>query len=256
MDFDRIVDRYKCYVVSRFGPSRLLGSGAITDELLWEVMSNREAMDILDGDPDNYELIGDREFVRLNDLIGDVDLVTPFEADVCIMALLLQSVEMWGGIVKRAVDVCCGDLVMMSFLHSEGLIGRQLIGVEPSRVYFEKAKTSLHSGVNLVMGWPTELPLKNATSNLTLLVDLIHLCHEWQGVLREAVRITRKGGLIFIAFCDGLGRVDVRAHDVAYVLSQLGVDVVGCRETDREEGIRRNVVAAIKRKPTGIVVAR
>jgi len=255
MDFDMIIERYEEYLVARFGPSGLEGSSRITNELLRSVMSNREAMDILDSDPDNYELIGDREFVKLNDLIGDTGLARSFEGDICIIALLLESIEMWGGTVERTVDICCGDFVLISFLHSEGWLGSQLVGVEPSRVYLEKAKGSLHPEVDLMGGWPTELPLEDATSDLTLVVDLIHLSHEWRDVLREAVRVTRGGGLIFIAFCER-SRVYVHPHDVAGVLSRLGVDVVGCRETDREEGIHRNAVAAIKRKPTGVVVAR
>jgi len=251
MDFDMIVDRYERYLVARFGPSGPEKSIRITNELLRDVMSNREAMDILDGDPDNFELIGDDEFVRLNDLVGDVGLARSFEGDVCIMVLLLESVEMWGGTVERTVDICCGDLALMSFLHGEGWLGGRLVGVEPGRVYLEMAKGSVHPGIDLVRGWPTKLPLDDATSDLTLVVDLIHLCHGWRDMLVEAVRVTREGGLMFIAFCER-SRVHVHPHHVAEVLSRLGMDVVGCRETDREEGIRRNVVAATKRRPGGI----
>ena len=103
---------------------------------------------------------------------------------------------------KAPVDVLDVGCNSGSFSRIWAEMGFQVTGVDINKPLLQLAQQRAEDDdleINFRVGSATELPYVDASFDVCCLPELLEHVEDWQGCLREAVRILRPGGLVYIS---------------------------------------------------------
>lgn len=118
---------------------------------------------------------------------------------------------------ELSVDVGCGNMQILGFLHKANALPGKLIGVEPCDAIDERAKD-----LWIIRAWPSRIPLRDCCADFVFCSAVFHLCKGWRDVLADMVRIAKPGATIFIVFVDH-HRAGAYYWNVKSEMERLGV---------------------------------
>ena len=97
-----------------------------------------------------------------------------------------------------------------------------VLGVDCNRTMLRTLATT-HPSIPVVVGDACDLPLADATADLTVMACVLHLVYDWQRALREAVRVTAPGGAVAVNIGQsGLaGRTGVSAFFADHLMTSV-----------------------------------
>jgi SAM-dependent methyltransferase len=134
-----------------------------------------------------------------------------YETEIEALGQLMPGESVEGGAVPRGVEIGAGSGLFASRLGIS-------LGVEPSRAMMEKARAR---GVEMIEGAAEQLPLEDASFDLSLMVTAICFLDDLERALEELRRILKPGGWALFGFVDRdspLGRLYLqhKEEDVFY----------------------------------------
>lgn len=185
-----------------------------------------------------FKNVGDLDFIKLMDDFDNPIVrprVEPYKGLLRLLVPFLPVLEE----AKLSADFCCGEMLILRFLHDMGLLSGELIGFEPSRSEMDGCR-----GLPVFHLWPAKVPLKDGAANLVLCYDALNLARGWRGIATEMARVTGPGGIVVAGFSH-LGRSGLDARKLADFLLKHDVEPLVVMNHEEFEGIR-NMYAGVK----------
>lgn len=119
------------------------------------------------------------------------------------------------GVIARSLALKPGDVVLDVGGGTGGVSARlrdavqSVIVIEPSEPLTRRGRKR-HPQVHFSVGDGRSLPVRDASADRVLLIEVLHHVEDAPGVLREALRVLRPGGALLIEeseFTGALGRI-------------------------------------------------
>lgn len=124
--------------------------------------------------------------------------------------LLLSLIAHWPRRRQKLLDLGCGTGMFLDFFWSCGF---DLTGLDSSPAMLARARTKMGSRVDLHLGQAEHLPFDDKEFDYCALMTVLEFTHDPAQVLKEVLRVTRKGILIMFLNRTSLYRFVVRrAH--------------------------------------------
>jgi SAM-dependent methyltransferase len=112
---------------------------------------------------------------------------------------------------RRWLDVGCGTGALSAAI-LEACAPATIVGVEPSAGFLDKARQALGDRIVLRRGSATEIPLEDASVDVTVSGLVLNFVPDPHGALAEMARVTAPGGTIGAYVWDYAGKMELMRH--------------------------------------------
>lgn len=130
--------------------------------------------------------------------------------------------------INGVLDIGCGPAVIDLFLASKRIFGGPIICIDPLPTSLKQGR-ELACEMNLEMIFlesfvsKRPLPIRRSIFDLVLLIDSMHWTLHWENGLREAARLLRSGGTIFLLYSEHAPRVKIPWLGAQNILKECGI---------------------------------
>lgn len=131
--------------------------------------------------------------------------------------LLLRLIAHWPRRRQKLLDIGCGTGMFLDFFWSCGF---DLTGLDSSPAMLSRARAKMGSRVDLHLGQAEHLPFDDKEFDYCALMTMLEFVQDPVDVLKEVLRVTRKGILILFLNQTSLYRFSVCRAQKDSVLSQ------------------------------------